>query len=57
MAYLRRMAPGIKMVLSTTPARRYAVDSRYLPAADEYLLRPYHRERVAERVQHLCRQT
>ncbi len=51
---LRRTAPGIKTVLSTTRVHCQSSSSRYLPEADAYLMRPYHRDRVAERVQGLC---
>lgn len=51
---LRQLYPSVKIVLSTTQTRK--TSGAASPAeADAYILRPYHRDRVRERVTNLCR--
>jgi len=52
---LRQLHPSVRIILSTTRTSKLAGVRRAFPKADEYILRPYHRERVLERVTNLCR--
>ncbi len=51
---LRQVHPTVRIVLSTTLTSKRARAARAAPKADEYILRPYHRDRVRECVTKLC---
>jgi DNA-binding NarL/FixJ family response regulator len=52
---LRELHPAVRIVLSTTRTSQRTCTARDAPAADEYIFRPYHRDRVCKRVTSFCR--